>query len=645
VKYAKKSGWFWLLTPTLLLFAAAVPTGAQAACQHGASIFNTCDSVRRSCAAAADCVDTNECTDDACDTQSLSNVTDCIITLSHADTCGDRTKVNEGFDVEDVGGDNVRVPPVAGSLPINSVNGNAVCCAGPVLPCFVAPAGDAGVIPNSASGCGNLPLPGVATPGSVDFRQNTYVVQPNDPDPLPDQGTVKVQDQCNASATGCSGLQNSIQFTASTDLETGCVHNSTPDSTPCTDNDGNLCTTAGCNGQSACDQNHILKPCTNDDCNSGQCDGPTGNCIPRPDSTPCTDTDGNACTQAGCEANGAEVSQCVQTHVLTPDSTPCTDNDGNLCTTAGCNGQGACDQNHILKPCTNDDCNSGQCDGPTGNCIPRPDSTPCTDTDGKTCTISGCNGQGTCDQIHIDQCGCGDGTLDPGETCDPPDPAINPVTNQPFCRDDCTFCGDAQPNGPETCDDGNTVSGCDPNLPIRPLDDCQNNCTPPICEDPAKIKYSSSNDSLSSHGRIKPVAPATSIDPTVVLGGCEVTLTRDDGTLIYSSDRFSITGGRPGRYKYKNSAAKQTKGVAALSMQRRCASPCEGPNNYYRYTLRAYGKMAGMDNAPACVGNSKGRHVTTHVFIGKQEWTVSGCWIPVGTPTKGWRLDAKGTFQ
>jgi hypothetical protein len=49
---------------------------------------------------------------------------------------------------------------------------------------------------------------------------------------------------------------------------------------------------------------------------------------------------------------------------------------------------------------------------------------------------------------------CGDGVIDPGETCDPPDLAINPANGQPKCRLDCTSCGDGVVQGEdqETCD-------------------------------------------------------------------------------------------------------------------------------------------------------------------------------------------------
>jgi hypothetical protein len=327
------------VTVLSVVFGIGVPSMARAACQHGVSTFKTCESPRRTCAANGDCDDGLPCTDDVCDTVNLSNVTDCTIILTHADTCGDNTKITEAFDVQDVGGDDVRVPAV-GNLPIDAINGNAVCCAGPVLPCFVAPAGAVGSISNATSGCGILNLPGSATVGSVEFRQNTYVIQANDPNPLPDQGTFRAQDLCNASVSGCSMAVNTVQFTAATDLVPGCLNPPSPESTPCDDNDGNLCTNAGCDTAGTCEQDHIVTTCPGDAC-SGQCDPLSGLCAPVEDSSPCPDTDDNPCTMSGCEAG-----LCVQEHIL-PDSTPCGDTDDLACTTAGCDAAGECDQSHI----------------------------------------------------------------------------------------------------------------------------------------------------------------------------------------------------------------------------------------------------------------------------------------------------------
>jgi hypothetical protein len=421
------------LLVTLVAAGFLFPAAARAQpCQHGASIFKTCESVKRTCTNNADCDDHIQCTNDVCDT-GIGNTTNCSISLAHADTCGDVTKITEAFDIDDFGVDNVRTPP-AGNLPISGVFNNAVCCAGPVLPCFVGPAGLATAIPAATTGCGVLNLPGAAAAGIVTFQSNTYVIQPDDQDPLPNQGNVRVQDLCNSGPVGCNTGVNTVQFTASTDLVTGCTNANKPGSTPCADIDGNLCTTAGCDGFGSCDQAHLDTPCPPDsnDCTSDlACDPQTGQCPhpPVPDSTPCGDTDQNACTTAGCEAG-----QCVQTHVSTPcppdsnactqdppcnpsnglcehppvpDSSPCGDTDQNLCTTPGCEA-GQCVQTHITTPCPADsnECTSDPaCNPATGLCAhpPVPDSTPCTDTDANSCTGSGCE-QGQCVQSHINNC-------------------------------------------------------------------------------------------------------------------------------------------------------------------------------------------------------------------------------------------------
>src|SRR5205823_6819634 len=159
--------------------------------------------------------------------------------------------------------------------------------------------------------------------------------------------------------------------------------------------------TAGGAGEGVCDQNHNSKACPPaDECNGG-CDTTSGQCTPQA-STPCTDTDGNTCTTAGCEIDGTnpDLGVCVQGHMFASNSTPCADSDGNACTTAGCNGQGVCDQGHSTKVCAPaDECNGG-CDTTSGQCTPKV-STPCTDTDGNVCTTAGCEISGTDPEVGV----------------------------------------------------------------------------------------------------------------------------------------------------------------------------------------------------------------------------------------------------
>src|SRR5207248_199684 len=108
------------------------------------------------------------------------------------------------------------------------------------------------------------------------------------------------------------------------------------------------CDNGGASGVSQSSGIFTCPSCTVDQCNLG-CDTTTGQCTPQT-STPCTDTDGNTCTTVGCEASG-DLGVCVQTHMFASNSTPCADTDSNACTTAGCNGQGVCDQGHSTKVC------------------------------------------------------------------------------------------------------------------------------------------------------------------------------------------------------------------------------------------------------------------------------------------------------
>ncbi len=63
----------------------------------------------------------------------------------------------------------------------------------------------------------------------------------------------------------------------------------------------------------------LCPTCTGDACTSSACNTSTGQCDTTPlVSAPCADTDGNACTTAGCEAdpNDAGLGICVQTHLV-----------------------------------------------------------------------------------------------------------------------------------------------------------------------------------------------------------------------------------------------------------------------------------------------------------------------------------------
>ena len=69
---------------------------------------------------------------------------------------------------------------------------------------------------------------------------------------------------------------------------------------------------------------------------------------------------------------------------------------------------------------------------------------------------------------------CGNGTIDPGETCDPAPPASSPNCNPVHCGPDT--CGDGVPDAGEQCDDGNLLplDGCSPQCQFE-AENCSSN--------------------------------------------------------------------------------------------------------------------------------------------------------------------------
>jgi len=389
------------------------------------------------------------------------------------------------------------------------------------------------------------------------------------------------------------------------------------DGSPCTDD---FCSTAtGCfvvNNHAPCDDHN---GCTDTDtCNFGFCQG-------TPNTLPCND--GNQCTigehcQSGFCGSG----------------TPVTCDDHSSCTTDFCSPSQGCVhlplQNGLFcednNPCTTDDtCQGGLCVGDPRNCA-----------DGNPCTVDFCSSAGgaflclheNCTDIPDSFCPtpqcqagtCGNNHLDPGETCDPPDATPKPGhPGQVTCRADCTSCGDSivQPSDGETCDDGNLVTGCDPLHPTHPLDPCQTSCAPPICQDPARIRFANGVAIFDVHGRIEPVPPALTIDPSGETFVVE--LTDDAGGILF---RRSLEAGviiaRGRGFKYVDRAAKLNGGISRLKFAPRGTS--------YRVTLTAYGET--FPAAP---------EMTTHLHIGAQQWTLRGTWLQTKS---GWQLDPRSSL-
>jgi hypothetical protein len=249
-----------------------------------------------------------------------------------------------------------------------------------------------------------------------------------------------------------------------------------------------------------------------------------------------------------------------------------------------------------------------------------------------------------------------------------------------MCRVDCTFCGDGvvQMSDGETCDDGNTVSGCQPDKPQRPLDDCLNNCQEPLCEDPAKIKLNpAGQDALGAHGRliattdvdfnsgdfrVKILRRVCSHDATVLCGtdqecdalspGSTCTASGDESIvfdLTVPGQALGHKGSQP-RWRYKNYQAKTEGGIYTVAIKGKmarkscaggardgvkCTTASECPAGvcfgFYVIKVKAFGDA----------GNAV-PDMQTEIFAGGHGWAVRGMWQRVGQ--NSWRLNGKSDF-
>ena len=408
--------------------------------------------------------------------------------------------------------------------------------------------------------------------------------------------------------------------------------------------EGAICGNGTVESGEQCDDGNL----NNGDGCSNTCHVESGGCVP----TDCNDN--NACTDDHCDTSGASP-VCVHdpNNGACSDGNPCTENDT-------CDGQGHCVSGTPVVCLPPEDCQlPGTCDPQLGCVYPsKPDGTLCSDEDPCTtddecrngectgdprncaddnpCTVDTCDGSGgaflcvhqDCTGVANSNCPascqpifCGNGHIDAGETCDPPDATPDPDRpGEVKCRPDCTRCGDAvtQTSDGETCDDGNIGPSCDPRHPVKPFDACQNNCTPPICNDPSRIILSDGIDRFDFHGRVTPVAPATTIDPsnkTIVLQ-----LSDAWAHVVFraSLDAGAVSGNPFGtKFQYKNGTARTAGGIAKLKMSH------QGDGSY-RVSATAFSELSAASSL-----------MQTHVFIANQEWTIAGQWEK---RVSGWRF-------
>jgi hypothetical protein len=529
-----------------------------------------------------DCNDQNACTDDGCDPASGCTHVD------NADPCNDGNACTDGDTCSSgscVGG------------PIDC-NDNNICT-------------DDGCDP--ASGCTHA----------------------NNTDPCSDGSECTTNDQCSGGA--CVGGpppncdDNNVCTTDGCDPGTlgGCTHANNTD--PC--DDGNGCTEGDhCSG-GACAAGSP-KDCSDQNlCTDDSCSAPSGTCEHLNNAEPCDDgnvcTEGDICGGGTCQPGGPK--DC---------------NDGFICTNDFCTPTTGCQHSDPQEGCcesSDEECADTDHCTTNERCVDHTCvSDPVDCDDQNNCTVDICTNAGggflcenkPCYEIDPNTCPggpdgpcipipCGNGELDPGETCDPPDPTPIPGVDppQPKCRQDCTFCGDGILQGMdgEACDDGNNVGGCRTHNSF-PIDDCQTNCTPPICRDPSKALLASSIDRFKFHGRLTTTSPVDFSSRSFVL---ELTdPTRKVVIFRASLPKGAVVSksGKPdGPFKFASKDAKRTGGLSKVKIK--------SQRGAYRASVVAYGNLLGSRT-----------DMETRIRAGSAQWTVRGEWQLKG---RVWKLIEK----
>jgi len=254
------------ITLAVMMAAALLPAEAQGGtCTpgvHGTGIDKQCVSPKNRCTSDLDCADANLCNGTeqcATETSPGSNILDCTITLTNPVTHCDDITITQAADLIQNG---TGSPTSSSDILVSGTTGTVV-----------GPGCDAG---------SNLGTPGTEvctlSPGaSISVRSNFYVVQPADPNPLNDQGTITVMDTCNNSPMGCNNTANGVQFSAATDTVSGCSGG-----TPLNCDDGLFCTDDSCVDATGCA--HAAHPCppNSDLCTAESCDETANACVSGP---------------------------------------------------------------------------------------------------------------------------------------------------------------------------------------------------------------------------------------------------------------------------------------------------------------------------------------------------------------------------
>jgi Dictyostelium (slime mold) repeat len=419
---------------------------------------------------------------------------ECTMTLHFIDSFDDSIEILKVWDEVASGGGIVRVPR-DGSLSITAIIGAAFCtddggtcnrntgeyC---TLPCEIA-----------GLNTGIQGFPDIPEDGRVQFLQNTYVTQPDDPSILSDTVYFRWRDKCQSGQGDCPQVALEIGAASSTAVEhcpavnactilASCNANPNPGQAACvyedigaSCDDDDLCTTDTCNTTDGCVFTDNSERCDdNDACTADSCDSAIG-CINEDISQECVDDD--ACTVDSCDpvlgcvyeelqcdqgCTACEVESCDPAVgcVCEDISPPC--NDNNACTDDSCDPVFGCVFEDIVCPDDCGLCEVASCDVLLG-CVCTEDTTICDDND--ACTADSCDPIVGC--LHDDII-CNDDNACTADSCD--------------SDIGCVYEGiDAR------CDDGNicTLEKCDPasgecvQLGVLPCSD-QDPCTVDSCD-------------------------------------------------------------------------------------------------------------------------------------------------------------------
>jgi hypothetical protein len=186
-----------------LVFSSEIAWGGQL---HGGQLLKGCVQGKKVCGANTDCPDASSCSGQGICTSTLAErTTQCTFTFTDVDGFGDSLRILSTADAIRPG---IGETLISG-IPISAVSGTTTCTVAGPLPCDIA----AGA--------------------SVSFLENTYVIQPSDPNPLPDQARLSFMDLCDAVGTlGCSSTVVVAQASAATNTISGCAPGPTCTATP-----------------------------------------------------------------------------------------------------------------------------------------------------------------------------------------------------------------------------------------------------------------------------------------------------------------------------------------------------------------------------------------------------------------------------